>query len=55
MLKRIKKLLLRRDTIRALTDVERAAAKAGNVPTCTYLTRDLSTCVAALDTEPPAK
>jgi hypothetical protein len=55
MLRRIKKLLLRRDTIRALTDVERAAVKAGNVATCTYVSREMSTCVAAPATEPPHK
>jgi hypothetical protein len=52
MLKRIKKLLLRRDTIRTLTDIERAAVKAGQALTCPYVTREVSGCVTNQEPKP---
>jgi hypothetical protein len=44
MMKSIKRLFLRRDTIRALTELEVIGDKP--VP-CTYFTRMISTCIAA--------
>lgn len=41
----IKKLLLRRNTIRVLTEVEATAVHAGGVDTCTVYTRVYSGCV----------
>jgi len=50
----IKKLVLRRDTIRTLSDFERAAVRAGEVETsCTAATRRASGCVAGPESEPP--
>jgi hypothetical protein len=53
MLRRIKKLLLRRDTIRALTETERATVKAGQAMTCPYVTREVSGCVTNQQPKPP--
>lgn len=48
----IKKLVLRRDTIRALSDIEHAAVKAGEVETsCTVVSRLASSCVVSPTTE----
>ena len=50
----IKKLVLRRDTIRTLSDIEHAAVRAGEVETsCTAVSRQASSCLAGLGTEPP--
>ena len=50
----IKRLLLRRDTIRALSDTEHVPVGAGqDAEPCTIATRFASTCAGTLEPKPP--
>ena len=51
MLRMLKKLALRRNTIRTLTDTDLTLVDGagGDITTCTAQTRDASTCVAPME------